>query len=63
MCPLGFFVAIVPLWQDMQLPGATPAWLYEAGVQPVVRWQLSHGAVVGTCRSGFAVAPMRLPAM
>lgn len=41
-------VALTPLWQLAQLPGATPAWLKpEAGFQPLVRWQLSQLAVVG----------------
>jgi hypothetical protein len=35
------------LWQLAQLPGVTPVWLNVAGVHPVVRWQVSHDAVVG----------------
>ena len=41
--------AVVPLWQVAQVPGVTPVWLKVAGVQAVVRWQVSHDAVVGTC--------------
>jgi hypothetical protein len=48
MCVAALPRALVPLWQVAQLPGATPAWLTVAGVQAVVRWQLSHAAVVGT---------------
>ena len=33
---------MVPLWQLAQVPGVTPVWLNVAGVQPVVRWQLSQ---------------------
>ena len=39
----------MPLWQLAQVPGATPAWLKEAGLQPVVRWQASQDWVVGRC--------------
>ncbi|MDD1632869.1 MAG: hypothetical protein LUP91_11785, partial [Methylococcaceae bacterium] len=39
-------LAVVPLWQEAQVPGATLLWLIVAGVQPVVRWQASHEAVV-----------------
>jgi hypothetical protein len=31
-----------------QLPGATAVWLKVAGIHAVVRWQLSHDAVVST---------------
>ena len=47
MCVVGLPVAVVPLWQVEQVPGATPVWLKVAGVQPDVRWQLSQAAVVG----------------
>ena len=40
--------ALEPLWQVMQVPGATPVWLNVAGIQPVVRWHVSQDAVVGT---------------
>jgi hypothetical protein len=36
------------LWQLAHVPGATLAWLKVAGSQAVVRWQLSHEAVVMT---------------
>ena len=48
ICPLGLPRAMEPLWQVMQVPGATVVWLNVAGIQAVVRWQLSHAAVVGT---------------
>ena len=47
MCVVGLPVAVVPLWQVEQVPGATPVWLKVAGVQPDVLWQESHAAVVG----------------
>jgi hypothetical protein len=34
------------LWQLLQLPAATLAWLKVAGVQALVLWQESQGAVV-----------------
>jgi hypothetical protein len=40
-------VAVEPLWQVEQVPGATPVWLKVAGVQALVLWQLSHAWVVG----------------
>ncbi len=33
---LGLPVAVEPLWQVEQVPGATPLWLKVAGVQDVV---------------------------
>jgi hypothetical protein len=36
MCPPGLPVAVVPLWQDEQVPGAMPVWLKVAGVQALV---------------------------
>ena len=35
-------------------------WLKVAGIQAVVRWHVSHDAVVGTCVAGlpFAVVPL-----
>ena len=57
---LGLPRAVDPLWQVAQLPGATPLWLKVAGVQALVRWQLSQAAVVGTCPLGLprAVLPL-----
>jgi hypothetical protein len=40
-------LAVVPLWQDAQVPGATAACENDAGFHPVVRWQASQAAVVG----------------
>jgi hypothetical protein len=34
---VGFPLAVVPLWQVEQVPGATPAWLKVAGVQAFTR--------------------------
>ncbi|HWD21640.1 MAG TPA: hypothetical protein VG591_00765 [Burkholderiales bacterium] len=53
-------LAEVPLWQVMQVPGATPVWLKVAGSHAVVRWQLSQAAVVCTCPEGLprAVVPL-----
>ena len=36
MCVPGFPVAVLPLWQVEQVPGATPLWLKVAGSQAVV---------------------------
>ncbi len=46
--PADLPVAVVPLWQVAQVPGATPVWLKVAGIQAVVRWHVSQAAVVGT---------------
>jgi len=53
-------LAVVPLWQELQVPGATLLWLILAGIQPVVRWQVSHEAVVVTWLEflPFAVVPL-----
>jgi hypothetical protein len=40
--------ALLPLWQLLQLPAATPLWLIVAGFQPVVLWQVSQLALVDT---------------
>ncbi|MDP1924202.1 MAG: hypothetical protein Q8K57_05395 [Thiobacillus sp.] len=53
-------MAVVPLWQVAQVPGATPLWLKVAGVQALVRWQLSHAAVVGRWLVGLPVAVVPL---
>jgi len=39
---LGLPCAAEPLWQVEQLPGLMPVWLIVAGVQALVRWQVSH---------------------
>ena len=39
-------MAVDPLWQVEQVPGATPLWLNVAGVQAVVLWHESQEAVV-----------------
>ena len=57
---VGFPVALVPLWQPVQDPAATAAWLKVAGVHPVVRWQTSHIWDVTRWPDGlpFAVMPL-----
>ena len=60
MCVVGLPVAVVPLWQVEQVPGATPVWLKVAGVQPVVRWQVSQVCVVGMWLVGLPVAVVPL---
>jgi hypothetical protein len=47
------------LWQLLQLPAATLAWLNFAGVQALVLWQVSHAAVVGMWPLGLPLE--RLP--
>jgi hypothetical protein len=44
----------------MHVPGVTPAWLKVAGFQAVVRWQVSHDAVVGIWDAGLPVAVVPL---
>jgi hypothetical protein len=60
MCPAGLPLAVVPLWQVAQVPGATPAWVNVAGVHAVVLWQVSHDAVVGMWPPGLPVAVVPL---
>jgi hypothetical protein len=59
-CVVGLPVAVVPLWQVAQVPGATPVCVKVAGVQALVLWQLSHAAVVGRCVVGLPVAVVPL---
>jgi hypothetical protein len=49
-------VALLPLWQVVHVPGATPLWSKRAPDQVEVRWQESHAAVVATCPAGFPTA-------
>ena len=44
------------MWQVAQVPGATPVWLNVAGIHAVVRWQVSHEAVVGRWVAGLPLA-------
>ena len=60
MCVAGLPVAVVPLWQVAQVPGATPAWVNVAGFHAEVRWQLSQESVVGRCVAGLPVAVLPL---
>ncbi len=55
-----FPVAVLPLWQELQVPGVTPVWLKVAGFQAVVRWQTSHAWVVGTWVAVLPVAVVPL---
>ena len=48
------------MWQVAHEPGVTPLWLKVAGIQAVVRWQVSHEAVVCTCLLGLPVAVVPL---
>ena len=43
--PEGLADALIPLWQTWQVLGVTPLWLKCAGVQVVVRWQVSQDAL------------------
>ena len=56
MCPLGLPLAVLPLWQVEQVPGATELWLKVAGSQALVLWQESQEAVVGMCPLGLPLA-------
>jgi hypothetical protein len=49
----GLPVAVLPLWQVMQVPRATPAWLNPAGTHATVLWQLSQDEVVAIWFAGF----------
>lgn len=53
-------IAVLPLWQVLQLPGVTPVWLNVAPAQLDVLWQESQEAVVVTCPDGLpdAVLPL-----
>ena len=48
MWPLRLPVAVEPLWQVAQVPGATLLCVKVAGFQAAVRWQVSQAAVVMT---------------
>ena len=54
---VGLPIALVPLWQEAQVPATTPVWLKVAGSQAVVRWQVSQDAVVTIW---LAVLPLAL---
>jgi hypothetical protein len=57
---LGLPVAVAPLWQVEQVPGATPVCVKVAGVQAVVLWHVSQDWVVGMCPPGLPVAVLPL---
>ncbi|MFO1196967.1 MAG: hypothetical protein U1E86_08335 [Burkholderiaceae bacterium] len=56
----GLPLAVVPLWHVAHVPGATPVWFMVAGVQAVVRWHVSHEAVVITWLEGLPLAVVPL---
>ena len=58
--PSGLPGARRPVWQVLQLPGATLRWLKRAPVKAVRVWQLSQDSVVCRCRAGMARAPRGL---
>jgi hypothetical protein len=47
-------------WQLAQLPGVTLTCMKLALIQVVVRWQVSHGAVVGVWFAGLPLATLPL---
>ena len=55
MCVAVLPVAVVPLWQEAQVP-VTFAWLKLAGVQALVVWQSEHCAVVAMWLLGLPAA-------
>ena len=59
-CPVDLPVAVEPLWQVAQVPGAIELWLKVAGSHAVVLWQESHEAVVGMWVLGLPVAVLPL---
>ena len=62
-CPLGLPLAMLPLWHEKHVPGVTATCEKRAPVQVAAeRWQTSQGSGVCTCRAGFTVTAMRLPA-
>ena len=60
ICLEGLPLAVDPLWQLLQLPGATSVWLNFAGVQALDLWQLSHGAEVAMWLAGLPLALLPL---
>ena len=57
---VGLPVAVVPLWQVEQVPGATPVWLNVAGDHALVLWQVSQALEVGMCVAGLPLAILPL---
>lgn len=41
-CPAGLPDALMPLWQARQVLAVIPLWVNRAGVQALVRWQVSQ---------------------
>ena len=60
MCDADLPVAVVPLWQLIQVPVATLAWLNEALAQVDVVWQSSQVLALAMWSAGLpvAVAPL-----
>jgi len=61
VCPEFLPLALAPLWQVLQVPGATLLWLKVAGDHALVRWQVSQLAAVGIWFTALMDAPIRLP--
>ncbi len=61
ICVTGFPTAVDWLWHDEQVPGFTPLWVKNAGIHPVVRWQLLQLIVVGIWLAGLNVETTRPP--
>ena len=58
-CPVGWPVEVVPLWQLLHVPGATPEWSNPAGVHAFVVWQTWQSLPLAMW---FVLLPMaRLP--
>lgn len=56
MCAVGLPVLMVPLWQVAHDEVVTMLCANVEGTHAVVRWQLSHAAVVGMCLVDLPVA-------
>ncbi len=59
----GLPLAVLPLWQLAQAPGATPVWSKCAPLNWVVLWQLLQDCVVGTWVDGMMVDARCPPAV
>ena len=53
-------VAVTPLWQLVQLPGATVPWSNTAVVQVLVEWQSSQVLPLGRWFAGLPLALLPL---
>ncbi len=57
MCVAGLPVALVPLWQVAQVPGATLLWSNTAPCQVLVVWQSSQVLALAMWLAGLPVPP------